>query len=85
MLERLQARLNSQGLIDPELWFHRRHRRPCQALSDGRVRFDEEAYRRRSVVEQCVGWPKECRAVATRFDKLAVDDLATVQWAMVQR
>jgi transposase len=49
------------------------------------VRFDREAYRRRAVVEQCVGWLKECRAVATRFDKLAVNYLATVKWAMVQR
>jgi transposase len=60
-------------------------RRKDQRPDDGRVRFDEEAYRRRSVVEQCVGLLKECRAVATRFDKLAVNYLATVQWAMVQR
>ena len=35
--------------------------------NDGRVRFDREAYQRRAVVGQCVGWPKERRAVATRF------------------
>ena len=60
-------------------------RRKDQGPGDGRVRFDEAAYRRRSVVEQCVGWLKECRGVATRFDKLAVNYLATVQWAIVQR
>jgi transposase len=49
------------------------------------VRFDREAYRRRSVVERCVGWLKGCRAVATRFDKLAVNYLATVKWAIVER
>jgi transposase len=49
------------------------------------VRFDREAYKRRAVVEPCVGWLKECRAVATRFDKLAVNYLATVKLAMIQR
>ena len=47
--------------------------------------FDGEAYRRRNVVERCVGWLKESRAVATRFDKLAVNYLATVKLAMLQR
>lgn len=60
-------------------------RRKDQRPEDGPVRFDERAYRRRSVVEQCAGWLKECRAVATRFDKLAANYLATGQWAMVQR
>jgi transposase len=49
------------------------------------VRFDRAAYRRRSVVEQCVGWLKGCRAVATQYDKLAVDDEATVKLAVIQR
>ena len=60
-------------------------RRKDQRPDDGRVRFDRDTYRRRAVVEQCVGWLKECRAVATRFDKLAVNYLATVKLAMTQR
>lgn len=60
-------------------------RRKDQRPDDGRVRFDRDAYRRRAVVEQCVGWLKECRAVGTRFDKLAVNYLATVKLAMIQR
>lgn len=60
-------------------------RRRDQRPDDRRLRFDGATYRRRSVVEQCVGWLKECRAVATRFDKLAVNYMATVQWAMAQR
>jgi hypothetical protein len=36
------------------------------------------------VVEQCVGWLKECRAVGTRLDKLAVNCTATVKLAMIQ-
>jgi transposase len=60
-------------------------RRKDQQPEDGRVKFDRETYRRRAVVEQCVGWLKESRAVATRFDKLAVNYRATVQLAMIRR
>jgi transposase len=60
-------------------------RRQNQRPDDGRHRFDREAYRRRAVVEQCVGWLKESRAVGTRFDKLAVNYEATVKLAMIRR
>ncbi len=60
-------------------------RRSNQKPDDKRHRFDKQAYRRRAVVEQCVGWLKESRAVGTRFDKLAVNYLATVKLAMIRR
>jgi transposase len=60
-------------------------RRKDQRPDDGRVQFDRQTYKRRAVVEQCVGWLKEGRALATRFDKLAVNYLATVKLAMIQR
>lgn len=60
-------------------------RRKDQRPDDRRHRFDTATYRRRAVVEQCVGWVKENRAVGTRFDKLAVNYLATVQLAMILR
>lgn len=60
-------------------------RRDNQRPDDRRHRFDRRAYRRRAVVEQCVGWLKESRAVGTRFDKLAVNYRATLQLAMIQR
>ena len=47
--------------------------------------FDKESYRRRSVIEQCVGWFKECRRIATRFEKLAVSFLAMFRVAIIQR
>ncbi len=47
--------------------------------------FDKETYRERNVVERCVNWLKESRALATRFDKLAVNYLATVKLAILQR
>ena len=42
-------------------------------------------YRRRNVVERCIGWLKECRRVATRYEKLADSYLAMVKLAMIQR
>ncbi len=60
-------------------------RRVDQKPEDGRVRFDVETYRRRGTVEQCIGWLKECRHLATRFDKLAVNFLAMVHLAFIER
>lgn len=48
-------------------------------------RFDKGAYRRRNVVERCVGWLKENRQLATRHAKLAANYLATVKLAMIRR
>ena len=48
-------------------------------------KFDRDAYRRRNVIERCVGWLKECRRVATRFEKLAVNFLAVIKVAILQR
>ena len=36
-------------------------------------------------MERCVHWLKESRALATRFDKLAVNFRATVKLAILQR
>lgn len=47
--------------------------------------FEKETYRRRNVVERCIGWLKDRRRLATRFDKLAEDFLAMVQLAMLER
>jgi len=47
--------------------------------------FDKQSYRRRCVIEQCVGWLKECRRIATRFEKLAVSFLVMFKLAMIQR
>jgi transposase len=46
---------------------------------------DKEAYRRRGVIECCVGWLKECRRIGTRFEKLAVNFLAMVKASIIQR
>ena len=50
-----------------------------------RARLDRKKYRRRNVVERCIGWLKECRRVATRYEKLAAHYLAMLKLAMIQR
>jgi transposase len=60
-------------------------RRSDQRPEDGRVRFDRDSYRRRSTVEQCIGWLKECRRLGTRFEKLALNYLAMIHVAFIQR
>lgn len=47
--------------------------------------FDKDAYRRRHIIENCVGWLKECRRICTRFEKLAVNFLAMLKLACIQR
>lgn len=50
-----------------------------------RLTLDRALYRRRNVVERCIGWLKGCRRVATRYEKLAGHFLAVVTLAMIQR
>lgn len=76
-------------------WLHRHHiqavipprKRPSHAgPKRGRpVTFDKQHYRARNVVERCVGWLKEHRSLATRYDKLAVNYLALVKLAFIRR
>jgi transposase len=42
------------------------------------------AYRRRSAIERTVGALKKARAVATRYEKLTIHDLALVQISMIR-
>lgn len=49
------------------------------------ISYDREHYRARNVVERCVGWLKECRSLATRFEKLAVNYLQMVKLAFIER
>ena len=47
--------------------------------------FCRTTYRRRNVVERLVGWLKEHRRIATRFEKLASSFLAMVKVSFVRR
>jgi transposase len=44
-------------------------------------RFDKATYKKRAAVEQSIGWIKECRRIATRYEKLAVSFLAMIKLA----
>jgi transposase len=47
--------------------------------------FCRATYRQRNVVERLVGWLKEHRRIATRFDKLASGFLAMVKLSFMRR
>lgn len=47
--------------------------------------FDRDAYKRRNIVERLIGWLKESRRVATRYNKLPCSYLAFVQLAAMRR
>ena len=47
--------------------------------------FNKQAYRKRHVVENCIGWLKESRRITTRFDKLAISFGAFVTLAILLR
>jgi transposase len=60
-------------------WLKRRHIDPVIPARKNQPHepdFDPSTYRRRNIVERAVGWFKWCRALAFRFDKLAVNYVA---------
>ena len=61
------------------------HKENEKARHDPEVEFDKETYKRRSIVEQSIGWLKECRRIGTRFEKLAINFKAMVKLAMIKR
>lgn len=73
-------------------WLHRRKIEPVISQRSNQIGragghrgMNKAKYRRRNVVERCVGWLKECRRLATRFEKLALNYLGMVDLAIIQR
>ena len=60
-------------------------RRNKQGEKQRNRNFDKETYKKRNVVERCLSWLKECRRVATRYEKLAVSYAAMVNMATIRR
>ena len=60
-------------------------RQTAERVPGDEADFDREAYRRRGLIECAIGWLEECRALATRFDKLAVNYMGTVRLAIILR
>lgn len=95
--KRPQRLAGDKGYDFPHLrtWLHKRRiqvvipsrKRPKNAKPKrGRpVTYDKTHYRARNVVERCVGWLKEHRSIATRYDKLAVNYLTMVKLAFIRR
>lgn len=48
------------------------------------LKFCPEEYRRRNVIERAVGWLKERRRIATRYEKLALHFRAMLHLAMIE-
>ncbi len=46
---------------------------PTKRTARNPARIDGVEYRRRNIVERTIGWLKENRRIATRFEKLAVN------------
>lgn len=65
---------------------------PEKRIAQGRKRrkkgphyhFDKDIYKKRAVIEQSIGWLKEYRRIATRFEKLALSFLAMVKLAFIK-
>ncbi|HVT27040.1 MAG TPA: IS5 family transposase [Lacipirellulaceae bacterium] len=49
------------------------------------VSFDRDAYKRRSIVEQLIGWLKESRRVFSRFEKTAKNFGGMIKMAFIHR
>ncbi len=49
------------------------------------VSYDVVRYRGRSIIECDIGFLKECRSVATRYEKLALHYLGLVKLAIIER
>ena len=79
-MPRVRDWLKRQG-IEPVI----PHKDNEKARWDPTIKFDKKTYRRRCVVEQCVGWLKENRRIGTRFEKLAVHFHGMLQLAMIKR
>jgi transposase len=47
--------------------------------------FDNAIYAKRNVIERLIGWLKECRRLATRYEKYAQCYLAMVKLAFIRR
>lgn len=70
------------GIALPAFLSHDRlttpHRRRTILKETAGEPFDRRTHRKRSRIDQAVDWLKECRRLASRFDKLAVNFLALI-------
>jgi len=61
---------------------------PCKKNQDRSQRlvyFDKVKYKKRHIIENLIGWLKESRRIATRFEKTATNFAAMVKLACIHR
>ena len=58
---------------------------PTRSNETADANFDRDTYRKRNIVERAIGWLKESRRIATRYDKLTSSYLTFVQLASVRK
>lgn len=67
----------------------RRHRIkaviPTRSDQPRQLSFDREQYRQRNIIERLIGWLKEYRRIATRYEKLGIMYLAMVNLAFISQ
>lgn len=69
-------------------WLQRHHIGAVIASRKNQPRdetFDPKVYRKRNLIERVIGWYKECRALGTRYDKLAVNYVALWMVAIIEK
>jgi len=69
-------------------WAQRHHIEPVIPTRKNQPRqesFDKTSYRKRTRIERVIGHYKECRALGTRYEKLAVDYVALWIIAMIEK
>lgn len=57
---------------------------PTRDNESRRPGFNKRKYKRRNIIERVIGWLKECRRVATRYEKKATHFLAVIKIAMLR-
>ena len=56
---------------------------PTRENQERDPKFNKRKYRKRNIVERCIGWLKESRRIATRFEKLAVHFLGMLHLEII--
>jgi transposase len=79
-----------KGYSYPQIrcWSRRHHIEPVIPTRKDQPReeeFDKASYRKRNLIERVIGWYKECRALGTRYEKLAVEFVALWIVAMIEK
>ena len=71
--------------IERVIPFKAEQRRKMRHTPGPNPTFDKVKYRQRNVVERVIGWLKENRRIATRFEKLAQNFRAMATLAVIRR